>query len=160
MKKPKIPVTSAVRLLKSKNINFTAHFYNYSEKGGTSQTASELGVDEHSVVKTLVISDENKNLIIVLQHGDKEVSLKEAARQIGVKKLETADSKSAMNSTGYQFGGTSPFGTRQTLPVYVEESIFGLEKIYINGGKRGFILEMSPSDIISAIKISKINVSI
>ncbi|MFP4543008.1 MAG: YbaK/EbsC family protein [Bacteroidota bacterium] len=148
-------VTSAIRQIREKDIDYKLHIYDYKEKGGTKQTADELGVDEHCVVKTLVFADDEKNLFLVLMHGDKEVSLKELARQIGTKKVTPADARQAMNATGYKFGGTSPFGIKQNLPVYVQVTIFGLERIFINGGKQGYIIEIKPEalNVLNFLKI-------
>lgn len=140
MAKEDYPVTLAVRELKAKGIEFTPYQYVYEEKGGTRQTANELKVDEHVVVKTLIFEDEAGNAFIVLMHGDKEVSLKELARIRGCKRVQPCDASKAMKLTGYQFGGTSPFGTKTKIAVYVEKTIFNQDKIYINGGKRGFIV--------------------
>lgn len=159
MKKQDIPSTPAIRHLKSAKIDFEAFEYEYQEKGGTQQTAKELNVDEHSVVKTLVM-DADGELIIVLMHGDKEVSTKELARLLSVKKVEPAEARKAMNSTGYQFGGTSPFGLRKNLPIYVEKTIMELPYIYINGGKRGLIVKISTNDLEKLINFTLVNVAI
>ena len=159
MAKENFPATPAIRYLTEKKINYIPHQYEYEEKGGTKQTAQMLNVNEHSVIKTLVFSADN-NEIIVLMHGDLEVSTKELARLLTVKKVEPANAEKATKSTGYQFGGTSPFGTKKTLPIYAEETIFDLEKIYINGGKRGFILEMSIDELKKAIEFLTLKVGI
>ena len=159
MSKIDFPVTTAIRELKQKKINYVPYLYEYEEKGGTAQTAVELNIDEHKVIKTLVFNADNE-LIICLQHGDREVSTKELARILKVKKVEPADQKTAQNATGYQFGGTSPFGIKKRLNIYSESSIFELDKIYINGGKRGFILEISPQEIENNYTITKISVAI
>jgi len=149
LSKDKIPVTPAIRLLRNFNVDFESFEYEYEEKGGTKHTAYELNVEEHTVIKTLIL-DADGEIVCMLMHGDKEVSLKELARLMGVKKVEPCDAKIAMNATGYMFGGTSPFGTKKHLPVYAQVTIFDLERIYINGGKRGLILQLSP-DIIKTI---------
>ncbi len=159
MKSKDIPITTAIRHLRSANVDFEAFEYDYQEKGGTRQTALELGVDEHLVVKTLVF-DADGSLVIVLMHGDREVSTKEFARILGVKKVEPADQKKAMNATGYQFGGTSPFGLRKNLPIYMEESILELPYIFINGGKRGFIVKINTADLEKLINFQKVKVGI
>lgn len=141
------PVTAAVRFLRGKNIPFTPHLYNYVEHGGTRESAMQLGVDEHAVIKTLVFETNEKKPIIVLMHGDREVSTKNLARHIGVKSVEPASADRATKWTSYMFGGTSPFGTRTQMPVYVERTIFALDKIYINGGKRGFLVAVDPADL-------------
>jgi len=154
------PVTPAVRELKSLGIGYEPFQYEYEEKGGTRQTSLELSVDEHCVVKTLVFEDETTKSFIVLMHGDKEVSLKELARVRGCKKISPCDAQKAMKATGYQFGGTSPFGTKMKLEVYVEETILSLDRIYINGGKRGFIVAIDPNDLRKAFSLSEVNVAI
>jgi Cys-tRNA(Pro) deacylase len=159
MSKLDISVTTAIRELRSKKIDYEAFLYDYEEKGGTRQTASILNVDEHYVVKTLVF-EADSNLIIVLMHGDREVSTKELARELGVKKIEQSDEKKAMNATGYMFGGTSPFGTRKKMPIYIEQSILDLENIYINGGKRGLIVKINSSDLDKIIDFETVHVSI
>ena len=159
MSKQDIPVTTAIRHLRQAKVEFVPYSYDYEEKGGTRQTAVELNVNEHNVIKTLVFIADGE-LIIVLMHGDKEVSTKELARQLNVKKVEPADQKSAMNATGYQFGGTSPFGIKKNLPIYIENTIMELDKIYINGGKRGFIIEISVSDLPKLLKIELVQVAI
>jgi Cys-tRNA(Pro) deacylase len=144
MKEQKTPVTSAIRVLKSNKIPFSSHLYSYIEKGGTKVAAQALKVEEHSVIKTIVFEDNNRNPLLVLMHGNCEVSVKKLARFLGVKSVAPADPKAALKHTGYQVGGTSPFGTRKTLPVYIEKSILDLETIYINGGKRGYLIGISP----------------
>jgi len=139
------PITPAIRFLREKKVDFVPHLYDYVEKGGTAESARQLGVDEHAVVKTLVFETSEKKPLIVLMHGDRLVSTKNLARHIGVKSAEPATLDRASKHTGYLVGGTSPFGTRTEMPVYVEASIFDLDKIYINGGKRGFLVEVSAS---------------
>ena len=159
MAKENFPVTTAIRYLSEKKINYIPHQYEYEGKGGTKQTAQMLNVDEHFVIKTLVFSADNSE-IIVLMHGDLEVSTKELARILNVKKIEPANVEKATKATGYQFGGTSPFGTKKILPIYAEETIFDLAKIYINGGKKGFILEMNIDELKKAIEFSLVKVGI
>ena len=154
------PVTQGIRFLKAKKVEFEQYEYEYQEKGGTKQTAIELSVDEHAVIKTLVFMDESGNGCICLQHGDREVSTKELARQIQCKTLAPAPQDKAMKWTGYQFGGTSPFGTKAQLPIYAESTIFDLDTIYINGGKRGFILGMNPKHLLDILSITKVEVAI
>ena len=139
------PITPAVRFLREKKVEFRPMLYDYVEKGGTRVSAEALGVDEHAVIKTLVFETNEKKPLIVLMHGDREVSTKNLARHLGVKSVEPATADSATKVTGYQFGGTSPFGTRMNLSVYVESTIFKLDRILINGGKRGFLVEIDPS---------------
>ena len=143
MAKPDYPVTPAVRLLREKKIAFEPHLYDYKEHGGTSHSALSLGVDEHAVIKTIVMETESRSPIIVLMHGDCAISAKELARQLGVKSVSPCDPAVAQKHTGYMVGGTSPFGTRKPLTVYAEKTIFDLDLIYINGGKRGFLVSIA-----------------
>lgn len=153
------PVTPAVRFLREKKVEFVPHLYEYVEKGGTSESARQLGLDEHAVIKTLVFETSEKKPLIVLMHGDREVSTKNLARHFGVKSVEPATSDKASKVTGYQFGGTSPFGTRIKLPVYAERTIFDLDRIYINGGKRGFLVEIDPAALRSLdVEVVKIGI--
>lgn len=154
------PITPAIRYLREKKVEFVPHLYEYFEKGGTAESAKQLGVDEHAVVKTLVFETNEKRPLIVLMHGDSQVSTKNLARHIGVKSVEPATPERASKWTGYLVGGTSPFGTRTAMPVYVEATIFDLEKIYINGGKRGFLVEIEPSVLIAVLKIEEVEVRI
>ncbi len=152
MAKDKAPVTPAVRLLRAEKALYTDHLYAYQDKGGTAVSARELGVDEHSVIKTLVMEDEGHNPLIILMHGDRQVSTRELARQIGARQVNPCAPEMALKHTGYQVGGTSPFGTRRPMPVYVEATIAGLERIYINGGKRGYLVSMAPSELQRILK--------
>lgn len=154
------PVTPAARFLRESNIPFTPHLYDYVEKGGARESARQLGVDEHAVVKTLVFETNEKRPLIVLMHGDREVSTKGLARLMGVKSVEPATPEKASKLTGYLVGGTSPFGTRSAMPVYVEKSILSLEKIYINGGKRGFLVEIDPKVILDVLPAEPVAVAI
>src|ERR671917_2174387 len=138
------PVTPAVRLLREKKVGFEPHLYEYEERGGTRRSAAELGVEEHAVVKTLVMETEARKPLVVLMHGDREVSTKQLARHVGAKSVRPCDPATAQKHTGYVVGGTSPFGTRARLPVYVERTLFRLPKIYINGGKRGLLVSLQP----------------
>jgi Cys-tRNA(Pro) deacylase len=147
MAKDKTPVTPAVRLLRQKKVPFIGRLYTYEEHGGTAVCARELGVDEHAVIKTLIMQDDRGEPLVVLMHGDRQVSTKALARTIGVKQINPCDPSTANRHTGYLVGGTSPFGTRRNLPVYMEETILSLPIVYINGGKRGFLLEMTPQDV-------------
>ena len=142
------PITPAVRFLREKKVEFVPHLYDYVEKGGAKESARQLGVDIHAVVKTLVLETNEKKPLIVLMHGDKEVSTKHLARFLNVKSVEPATPEKASKLTGYLVGGTSPFGTRTKMPVYAEATIFELDKIYINGGKRGFLVEISPDELL------------
>jgi len=139
------PETPATSFLRRHNVTFTEHLYNYVERGGTAESAKQLAIDEHAVVKTLVMQEEDAKPLLVLMHGDRQVSLKNLARQIGTKKVEPCKPEVAQRHTGYQVGGTSPFGTRKLLPVYVERSILRLPAIYINGGHRGFLVRIAPA---------------
>jgi Cys-tRNA(Pro) deacylase len=141
------PITPAIRFLREKKIEFVPHLYDYVEKGGAKESARQLGVDEHMVVKTLVFETNEKKPLIVLMHGDREVSTKNLARFLNVKSVEPATPEKASKLTGYLVGGTSPFGTQTQMPVYAEATIFELDKIYINGGKRGFLVEITPADL-------------
>jgi len=136
--------TPATQWLRRQKLAFSEHPYDYLEHGGTAESARQLQVDEHHVVKTLVMQDEQKKPLIVLMHGDRKVSTKQLARQIGRKSIEPCDVEVAQRHSGYQVGGTSPFGLRKAMPIYVEASILDLPKIYINGGRRGFLLGLSP----------------
>ena len=138
------PVTPAVRFLRTHQIDFEPYIYVYEEHGGTGQFAQLFGVDEHQVVKTIVLQNEAKKGLIVLMHGDKQISTRKLGRLLGMKHIEPADPQQANKWTGYLVGGTSPFGCKTALPVYMERSIAALDRIYINGGKRGFLVEISP----------------
>jgi Cys-tRNA(Pro) deacylase len=160
MAKDKAPVTPAVRQLRAEKAIFTDHAYNYEEKGGTSVSARELGVDEHCVIKTLVMEDDQKKPLIVLMHGDLQVSTKELARFIGVKQITPCSPDMAQKHSGYLVGGTSPFGTRHPMTVYMEAGISALERIYINGGKRGYLVSMSPAELIRVLQPIQVSVGI
>lgn len=152
MAKEKIPVTPAVRVLRDAGVNFSEHLYSYEEKGGTAVSARELGVDEHAVIKSLVMEDDGGKPLIILMHGDMQVSTKELARQIDVRSVEPCRPEIAQKHTGYLTGGTSPFGTRKELPVYLEKGVTELQKIYINGGKRGFLVGLDPADLVKLLQ--------
>ena len=141
------PETQATKFLKAKKIAYSCHLYEYEEHGGTKVSARELNVDEHAVVKTLIFEDENAKPLIVLMHGDRKVSTKELARQIGCKKVEPCKPEVANRHTGFLVGGTSPFGTKKAMPVYVEKTIYSQALIYINGGRRGFLVGIHPHDL-------------
>lgn len=149
--KLKIPSTSAVRLLKSKGIAYSSHFYKYEERGGTAVSARELNVPEHSVIKTLVMEDDKRAPLIVLMHGDRQVSTKSLARQIGARTISSCTPEVANKHSGYIVGGTSPFGTKKTMPVYLEGTILDLDEIYINGGSRGFLVAIAPKVLLSLL---------
>jgi Cys-tRNA(Pro) deacylase len=154
------PVTQAVRVLKAGKINFRPHLYSYEDHGGTHQAASVFNVPEHQVIKTLVMEIDSKQPILVLMHGDCEVSVKQLARELDVKRVGFCDSTSAQKHTGYKVGGISPFGTRKSLPVVVESSIMILDKIYINAGKRGFMVEIDPRDLPKVLPVREANVAV
>lgn len=143
-KHSKYPVTPAVRFLREHGIEFVPHLYDYQEHGGTAHSAAALGVDEHCVIKTIVLQDENGRGLFALMHGDRQISTRNLARQTGAKHIEPATPQQANKWTGYLVGGTSPFGSKTALPVYVEHSIWTLDTIYINGGKRGFLVALPP----------------
>ena len=158
MAKEKTPVTAAVRMLRAEKVNFTDHLYAYQEKGGTSNSSRELGVDEHAVIKTLVMEDESRQPMIVLMHGDRQVSTRELAIIIAAKHVSPCSPDIAQKHTGYMVGGTSPFGTRRQMPVYMEKTIAGLPKIYINGGKRGYLVGIEPGELIRVLKPTEVAV--
>jgi Cys-tRNA(Pro) deacylase len=143
-RKSHAPETLATMFLRQHNVPFSEHLYDYVEHGGTGESSRQLDTDEHHVVKTLVMQDQDAHHFIILMHGDRKVSLKNLARQIGAKSVEPCKPEIAQRHTGYQVGGTSPFGTRKTLPVYVERSVLSLPQIFINGGNRGFLVSLSP----------------
>jgi len=156
----KYPVTQAIRFLRSKKVDFVSHLYEYEEKGGTSQSSEILGVEEHTVIKTLVFETSEKEPLIVLQHGDLQVSAKNLARHLGVKSVSPVSPEKANKLTGYLLGGTSPFGTKKRLPIYAEKTIFDLEKIYVNGGKRGVLIEIVPGVLSETLRIEKVSIGI
>jgi Cys-tRNA(Pro) deacylase len=158
--RPKAPVTAAVRALRAAGVEFTDHLYEYEEKGGTAVSARELGLDEHGVVKTLVMEDEDRNPLIVLMHGDRQVSTKELARILGVKTVQPCSPEAAHSHTGYLVGGTSPFGTRKRLPIHMERTILDLQRIYINGGKRGYLVGVDPADVRRLLAPTLVSVAI
>ena len=148
----KNPVTMAVRVLREHRVDFTHHPYEDEERGGTEISARELGVDEHAVIKTLIMEDDAKKPMIVLMHGDREVSTKNLARQLGVKSITPCVPVVADRHSGYQVGGTSPFGTKRAMSVFMERTIADLPRIYVNGGKRGYLVGMSPADAIRVLQ--------
>ena len=152
--------TPAIRALRAAGVTFAEHPYTYEARGGTRVSARELGVDEHGVIKTLVLQDDQRRLLLMLMHGDREVSLKGLARVLGVKRIDPADAPVAQRATGYQFGGTSPFGTRQPLPTYVERSVLSLPRIYINGGARGLLVSLSPEALVEVLQAVAVEVAI
>ncbi|MFO0556767.1 MAG: Cys-tRNA(Pro) deacylase [Polyangiales bacterium] len=149
--------TPATQLLRKHKVSFDEHPYDYVDHGGTAESSKQLGVDEHSVIKTLVMEDENAKPLIILMHGDRSVSTKNLARQIGRKRVEPCKPEVAERHTGFQVGGTSPFGTRKPLPVYVERSVLELPRIYLNGGRRGYLVSIEPSVLVSVLAASPVD---
>jgi Cys-tRNA(Pro) deacylase len=156
----KVPSTPATRLLREKGIAYTEHLYRYEERGGTRASARELGVDEHAVVKTLVMEDDAGEPLVVLMHGDREVSTKALARQIGRKTVQICRPEVANRHSGYQVGGTSPLGTRRAMPIFVERSILELPRIFVNGGSRGFLVGIAPKDLAGVLSPTPVEVAI
>ena len=151
--------TPATQFLARHGVAYTVHEYEYVEHGGTAVSSESLGVPEHEVVKTLVMEDEEKKPLIVLMHGDRTVSTKDLARQAARKRIEPCKPDVAQRHTGYQVGGTSPFGTRKNLPVFVERSILALPAIYINGGRRGFLVKISSGDLVRLLNPTPVDVA-
>jgi Cys-tRNA(Pro) deacylase len=160
MAKVKSPVTAAIRVLRQAGVKFGEHPYTYEDKGGTAVSARELGVDEHAVVKTLIMEDDRKQPLVVLMHGDLQVSTKELARVIGARSVAPCAPDTAQRHSGYLVGGTSPFGTRKQMPVYVEETILSLPVIYINGGSRGFLVSIDPAELVRVLQAAPVKVGI
>ena len=158
-KKEHVSETPATAFLKKCGVAYTEHLYAYEEHGGTAVSARELRVPEHNVVKTLVMEDETRRAFIVLMHGDRKVSTKNLARQIGVKKVEPCTPETASRHSGYLVRGTSPFGTKKNLPVYVEESVLGLQRIYINGGRRGYLVGIDPGELVRLLGAETVEVA-
>jgi Cys-tRNA(Pro) deacylase len=152
--------TPATQFLRAHGIAFTEHVYDYVEHGGTAESARRLGVPEHEVVKTLVMQDERAQPLIVLMHGDKQVSTKNLARGIGAKSVEPCKPEVAQRHSGYLVGGTSPFGTRKAMPVYVEASVLALPRICINGGRRGYLVGIAPGVLIERLAAKPVNCAI
>lgn len=159
-KKEHVSETPATQLLKKCGAAFTEHPYPYEEHGGTSVSSRELGVPEHVVVKTLIMQDEHAKPLIVLMHGDKTVSTKNLARQIPCKSVEPCKPDVAQRHSGYMIGGTSPFATRKSMPVYVEASILALDKIYLNGGRRGFLIGIAPELLVKVLNAKAVTCGI
>ena len=160
MAKPEYPITPAVRFLREKRVDFKPHLYRYEQCGGTRVGAAALNLPEHTLVKTLVMETDQHKPLIVLMHGDCEVSTKQLARLIGAKWVQPCDERTASRVTGYVFGGTSPFGTRMPLPVYAERSIFDLPSVLINGGKQGFLVEIDPQVMRDVLSVKEVAVAI
>jgi Cys-tRNA(Pro) deacylase len=160
LSRDKAPVTTAIRELRAHQVAFTDHLYEYEEKGGTEVSARELGVDEHAVVKTLIMEDDARNPLVVLMHGDLKVSTRELARLVGVKTITPCNPEIANKHSGYVVGGTSPFGTRRKMPVYMEETILDLPRIYINGGRRGYLVGIEPKEAVRLLAPKLVKVGI
>ena len=156
----KAPSTQATRLLREKGVAYSEHLYRYEEKGGTSVSSRELGVDEHAVVKTLVMEDDQGEPVVVLMHGDREVSVKALARQLSRRSVQICKPEVANRHSGYQVGGTSPFGTRKPMPVCVEKTILDLPRIYLNGGSRGFLVGIDPKELVRVLAPTVVEVGI
>ncbi|MBK7704218.1 MAG: aminoacyl-tRNA deacylase [Acidobacteria bacterium] len=154
------PITPAIRVLREKKIEFEPFLYDYLEKGGTRHSADCLGVDEHAVIKTLIFETNEKKPLIVLQHGDLQVSTKDLARILKIKSVVPATPDRANKLTGYLVGGTSPFGLRTAMPIYTESSIFDLQRIWINGGKRGFLVSIVPAALAEVLGVEAVNVAV
>ncbi|WP_061960147.1 Cys-tRNA(Pro) deacylase [Cupriavidus pauculus] len=152
--------TQATKFLKQQKVAFEGHPYEYEHRGGTKVSARELGVPEHQVIKTLIMQNENKEPLVVLMHGDCQVSTKELARQIGVKKVEPCTPETASRHTGYLVGGTSPFGTKRKMPIFMEKSIADLPLIYINGGRRGYLVSINPVDLMRVLGPTLVEVAL
>jgi Cys-tRNA(Pro) deacylase len=160
MTKEKIPTTSAILALKAQGADFTLHTYPYEERGGTKTAAGKLMVDEHQVIKPLIMEDETGKPLIILMHGDKEVSTKSLARIIGVKSISPCNPTVAEKYTGYKVGGTSPFGTKKVMSVYMESTIADLPEIFINAGSRGLLARMHSNELIRILKPITVSVAL
>lgn len=156
----RVSETPATAFLKKRGVAFTEHPYEYEERGGTRVSSEKLGVPEHEVIKTLVMEDEAKKPLLVLMHGDCEVSTKNLARQIGKKRVEPCKPDVAERHSGYQVGGTSPFGLRKPMPVYVERTVLDIPRIYINGGRRGFLIAIDPKELVRALGATPVDVAL
>ena len=160
MASARIPVTPAILFMKKNGMAFTLRPYRYEEHGGTHVSARELGVDEHLVIKTLVMEDDRGKPLMILMHGDREVSTKSLARLLGVKAVSPCKPQAAQRHTGYRVGGTSPFGTKKALRIFMEEGIAGLPRILINAGSRGLLAEMPPAELIRVLNPVAVKVAI
>jgi len=160
MAKEKIPVTPALLAMKKQEVAFILRPYRYEEHGGTRVSARELGVDEHLVIKTLIMEDDRSVPLIILMHGDRQVSTKTLARILGVKSVSPCDPRTAERHTGYRVGGTSPFGTKKQIRIFMEEGIAALPRILINAGSRGLLAEMTPAELIRVLKPTPVNVAL
>jgi Cys-tRNA(Pro) deacylase len=153
------PVTMAVRVLRQHQIEFTPHLYSWEPRGGTRASSVNLGVDEHAVIKTLIFEDESKRPLCILMHGDREVSAKNLARHIGTRSVAPCAPEVADRHSGYQVGGTSPFGLKRAMPIYCESTIADLSRIYINGGARGFLVGIAPAELLRVLKPTLVSVA-
>jgi Cys-tRNA(Pro) deacylase len=149
--------TPATQFLRKQRVSFGEHPYDYVDRGGTAESARQLGVDEHSVVKTLLMQDESGKPLVVLMHGDRVVSTKNLARQTGRKSIEPCAPEIAQRHSGYQVGGTSPFGLRKAMPIFVEASVLALPRIWINGGRRGFLVSLEPAVLVDLLHAEPVN---
>jgi len=156
----KAPSTPATRLLRERSVSYTEHLYRYEERGGTAVSARELGLDEHAVVKTLVMEGDAGEPLVVLMHGDREVSTKALARHLGRKSVAICRPEVASRHSGYQVGGTSPFGTRRKMPVLVERTVLALPRIWLNGGSRGFLVGIDPADLVRLLGATPVDAAI
>jgi Cys-tRNA(Pro) deacylase len=159
-KRERMSETPATAFLGKHGVAFSEHVFEYEDHGGTRVAARELGIDEHATVKTLVMEDERKLPLIVLMHGDRSVSTKNLARQVGAKRIEPCSPDAAQRHSGYQIGGTSPFGVRKSMPVYLEKTLLALPTIYINGGRRGYLVGIAPSELVRVLKPALVEVGL
>src|SRR5688572_12951629 len=157
MSRKATPSTAAVRMLRAHGVSFTEHLYRYVDHGGTASSAQALGVDEHTVVKTLVFEDDRAEPLLVLMHGDREVSLRGLARQAGRRSVVPCRPEVAQRHSGYLVGGTSPFGTRKAMPVFMERSILDLPHVFVNGGSRGFLVGLAPRGLVDLLHPTLVN---
>jgi len=157
---PKHPVTMAIRALRAAKVDFTPHLYPWEPHGGTRASAAALGVDEHLVIKTLIFEDDQRAPLCILMHGDREVSAKNLARQVGARSTTPCTPEVADKHSGYQVGGTSPFGLRRAMPIYVERTITALPRLYINGGARGFLVELAPAELVRVLTPTEVDVAV
>jgi Cys-tRNA(Pro) deacylase len=155
-----VSATAAIRVLREHGVPYAEHPYRYEEKGGTAGSARELGVDEHTVIKTLVMEDDTAAPLIVLMHGDRQVSTKELARQAGRRSVQPCRPEVAQKHSGYLLGGTSPFGTRKVMPVFVERSVTALPRLYVNGGRRGLLVSMEPAELVRVLQPTLVEVAL
>ncbi len=160
MARKRIPTTPALRVLRAHAVAFETHLYDYVEKGGTSASSSALGVSEHAVIKTLVMEDDARQPLVVLMHGDKQISTRALARAIGARSIQPCKPEVADKHSGYQVGGTSPFGTKRVMPVYLERSVLELERVWLNGGRRGLLVSLDPREVVRMLSPTLVDVAI